>query len=155
MISFKKDGSIILDGNKIQVSQVNQTDMNLMPIYKSKKSLKPYGSLKSSDYDDYLTSGKQNIALGKSLNNLTITALAVVISGFHPYVGIAVSLSGVALRVHDVLMNVNPTTEYLGCKYTTYTAGYSDYKYINKFYANRECTGTYKLEKSYEHFIVY
>ncbi|MCR2044808.1 hypothetical protein [Anaerosalibacter massiliensis] len=155
-ISFTKDGSIILDGYKVQVSQVNETDMNIAKtIWKGKKSLTPYGNLKPSDYNRYLTSGKQNIALGKALNALTITALSSIIGSLHPYLGITVSLAGVAKGVYDVLVAVNPKTEYLGCKYTTYTAGAYDYKYINKFYANRQCTGRYRQELSYEHFIIY
>ncbi len=51
--------------------------------------------------------------------------------------------------------SINPKTKYLGCKYKTYTHGAYDYKYINKFYANKKCTGKYKKTKSYEHFIVY
>ncbi|MBS4535468.1 hypothetical protein GOQ29_07520 [Clostridium sp. D2Q-14] len=160
VISFTKDGSIILDGHKIQTSQEYQMDTNtaVMPtgtVYKSVKSLSPYGSLTPSDYNKYLTSGKQNRYLGQALNSLTITALAAIIGLFHPYLGIAVTLSGVAQGVYNVLVAVNPRTQYLGCTYTTYTAGASDYKYINKFYANRECTGTYRRAISYEHFIIY
>ncbi len=160
VISFIKDGSIILDGYKVQISQVEQMDMNITAIpqgkvWKGVKSLSPYGSLRPSDYDDYLNSGKQNISLGKALDKLTVTALAAVIGGLHTYLGIAVTLVGVAEEVYNVLAEVNPKTEYLGCTYKTYTAGASDYKYINKFYANRGCTGTYRKEISYEHFIVY
>jgi len=160
MISFTKDGSIILDGYKVQISQVEQMDMNIAnmangTVWKGVKSLSPYGSLTPSDYDDYLSSGKQNIDLGKALDSLTVTALAAIIGALHPYVGIAVTLADVAEGVYNVLVTVNPKTEYLGCAYTTYIAGTSDYKYINKFYANRECTGTYRKEISYEHFIVY
>ncbi len=160
VISFTKDGSIIIDGYKVQISQVEQTDMNIVPmakgmIWKGVKSLSPYGSLTSSDYDDYLSSGKQNVNLGKALDTLTITALAAVIGLLHPYLGIAVTLAGVSEEVYNVLVAVNPKTEYLGCAYRTYIAGASDYKYINKFYANRGCTGTYSKKISYEHFIVY
>ncbi|EOC99874.1 hypothetical protein [Caldisalinibacter kiritimatiensis] len=160
VISFMKDGSIILDGYKVQLSQVDQMDTNIAvmangTVWKSEKSLSPYGSLTPSDYDDYLSSGKQNIDLGKALDELTITALSAVIGLLHPYLGIAVSLATVARGVYNVLVEVNPETEYLGCAYITYIAGASDYKYINKFYANKECTGTYRKEISYEHFIVY
>nr|WP_312577948.1 hypothetical protein [Sedimentibacter sp.] len=160
VISFEKDGSIILDGYKVQISQLDQmyTNSDVITrgiVWKGVKSLSPYGSLKPSDYNDFLSSGKQNISLGKALDTLTITALSALIGTFHPYVGIAVTLAGVAESVYNVLVAVNPKSEYLGCAYTTYIAGASDYKYINKFYANSECTGTYRQEISYEHFTVY
>ncbi len=166
VISFENDGSIILDGFKVQISEP-EMDTNPVvtpspsvvtpygPIYKSVKSLTPYGSLKSSDYNKYLNSGKQNIALGKALDTLTATTLATLISYTNPYVGILVSLASVAANVKAVLNAVNPKTEYLGCAWTTYTCGAEDYEYNNKFYANTACTGTYKLELSYEHFTVY
>lgn len=157
VISIEKDGSIILDGYKVQISELdpNSNTLTRGSVWKSEKSLSPYGSLKASDYNKYLSAGKQNIGLGKALDNLTVTALSAVISSFNTYSGIAVSLATVAKGVYDVLVEVNPKTQYLGCAYTTYTCGASDYKYINKFYANKECTGKYKQEISYEHFIVY
>lgn len=159
VISFEKDDSIILDGFKVQISEPEMdTNSVVIPygtIYKSVKSLTPYGSLTSSDYNKYLNSGKQNIALGKALDTLTVTTLATLISYMSPYVAIVVSLTGVAANVKAVLNAVNPKTEYLGCAWTTYTCGAEDYEYNNRFYANTACTGTYKLELSYEHFMVY
>lgn len=159
-ISFGENGILVLDGNEIKITDQSLENENsgISPrgtIWKGVKSLSPYGSLKESDYDDFLASGKQNVALGKALDELTITALSAVIGSLHSYLGIAVSLAGVAEKVYNVLVKVNPKTEYLGCTYTTYIAGASDYKYINKFYSNAECTGKYRREVSYEHFTVY
>lgn len=119
------------------------------------KSLSPYGSLTPSDYNRYLSSGVQNLTLGKAIDTYTITALSTVVALSFPYVGIAMSLAGVAKAIYNVIVNINPKTEVLGCAYTTYTCGASDYMFINKFYANRECTGSYSVEVSYEHFMVY
>ncbi len=159
-IIFKANGDVYLDGNKVEITHQPSVDRNASVImsgvvWKREKSLKPYGSLTSSDYDNYLASGTQNIALGEALDALTVTALSTLIGLTHPYVGIAVSIAGVAKAVYDVIIAIDPKTENLGCAYTTYTAGASDYKYINKFYSNKECTGEYDLEVSYEHFIVY
>lgn len=158
VIVIKNDGDIIIDGHEVTITNVLSEDEIVSPravIWKGTKSLTPYGSLTASDYDDFLTSGKQNIALGQALDDITVYALSLVIAEFHPYVGIAVSLGDVASKVYNVIASVNPKSEYVGCAYTTYTCGASDYKYVNKFYSNQECTGVYKLELSYEHFIVY
>lgn len=159
-IIFNKDGSIILDGYKVQITEVQQENTNINyfstgKIWEGVKSLSPYGKLKSSDYKKYLSSKKQNISLGKALDQLTVTTLTSLIGLLNPYAGIAVSLAGVARNVYNVIVNINPKTKYIGCSYTTYTAGASDYKYVNKFYANSQCTGKYRTEISYEHFTVY
>ncbi len=155
IICFMADGSLIIDGHKIKVSPADSTNTISKATYKGKKSLLPYGSKKASDYNDYLSSGKQNIALGQALDTLTSTALGTAISFAHGYIGIVVSLASVASAVQDVIININPKTEELGCKYTTYTSGAADYKYVNRFYADRSCKGTYSQQISYEHFIVY
>lgn len=159
-IIFKYDGSILLDGNEVQISQVEPKTSKITlfsggKVWEGVKSLSPYGKLKSSDYNKYVSSKKQNISLGKSLDQLTVTALTSLIGTLHSYIGIAVSLAGVASHVYKVIVNINPKTKYLGCSYITYRAGSSDYKYINKFYANSQCTGKYHTEISYEHFTVY
>lgn len=157
----KANGDLYVDGNKIGVVTTYEDFEENIPstygtVWKSTKSLKPYGSLTSSDYSKYLTQGKQNLSLGKQLDSLTVTVLSSLIGSLHTYAGIAVSLAGVALEVKDTLQAVNPKTKYLGCRYTTYTTpSGSDYQYFNRFYANTDCTGKYQLEISYEHFIVY
>lgn len=155
-----KDGELIIDGNKIKVTTVKNENVKMdasicAVVYKGTKSLKPYGSLKASDYNKYLASGKQNIQLGKALDGLTATALASCLSLINTYTGYAGTLTSVAIAIKDVLVNVSPKTEVLGCQYTTYTCGAYDYKYVNKFYANSEYNGTYTTQLSYEHFIVY
>lgn len=156
-IVINNNGELIIDGKKIEVTTVGATSkpQKYATIWKSEKSLKPFPPLTSSDYNTLGATGKQNIALGKALNTLTITALGIVISNFHGYAGIAVTLGGVASNVYDVLVNVNPKTEYLGCAYKTFHCGAYDNEYANRFYANKECTGSYRLEWSYERFIVY
>lgn len=155
------DGELIIDGNKIKVTTeriLDDSESGIAPcatIWKGTKSLKPYGGLKASDYNKFLASGKQNIALGKAMDALTVTALSTIIAKLHPYAQIAVNLFKVAKGVKTVIESINPKTKYLGCKYKTYTHGAYDFKYINKFYANKKCTGKYKKTKSYEHFIVY
>lgn len=163
VVSLKKDGSIILDGYKVEISQVDQVDqidtnIDVAPmgtIYKSVKSLSPYAGLTSSDYNQYLNSGKQNISLGKRLDSVTNATLSLLIGATYGFMGILVSLTYVAEAVYSVLKNVDPATQYLGCLYTTWTAGSDDYQYYSKFYANTACTGTYSLQVSYEHFTVY
>ncbi len=159
VISFEADGDIVLDGKQVIFeSDVNISNSNILvgaTIWKGVKSLSPYGSLKASDYNNYLSSGKDNVALQKQLNELTVTVFSALIGSLHPYLGIAVSLATVAKSVYDTFLAVNPQTKTLGCAWTTYTCGAMDYKYINKFYANSECTGSYRQEISYEHFIVY
>lgn len=160
MISFKSDGSIILDGYKVQISVVNKLDANSDistrgTVWKSVKSLSPYGNLKPSDYNKFLASGKQNVSLGRTLDAITVTALSSVITRLHPYAGFIGSLATVAQSVYSTFIAINPKTQHLGCAYTTYTFGTSDYKYINKFYANKECVGKYckKLAMSILQFI--
>ncbi len=157
-IHIDANGDLFLDGHKVVYSEeeflYNEIETRGV-IWKGTKSLQPYGGLKASDYNDFLTSKKQNLALGKALDNMTTTALATCISYCHGFLGIAVSLLSVAKSVYDVLVLVDPKTEDLGCIASTYTHGAFDYKYINKFYANSSCTGTYRTELSYEHFIVY
>lgn len=160
VLTFEEDGSLILDGHKVEITEVTTTENNsdIEPrgtIWKGTKSLSPYGSLKASDYNDYLSSGTQNISLGKALDAITVTVLSTILGQAYGYIGIAVSLATMAASVISTLSTVNAKTEYLGYKYTTYTHGAFDYKYINKFYANTACTGTYHQEISYEHFIVY
>lgn len=150
------DDKLIIDGNLIEVKDnQNFTITPYATIWKGKKSLKPYGKLKAGDYNKYLSSGKQNVQLGKALDQLTVTALTSCISQFHGYIGLATKLATLAAGVKSTLAKVSPKTKSLGCKYTTYTHGAFDYKYINKFYANAKCTGKYKQELSYEHFTVY
>lgn len=155
------NGELMIDGNKIEVtteSATFQDESGIAPcatIWKGTKSLKPYGGLKASDYNKFLTSGKQNIALGKAMDTLTVTAFTTIIAKFNTYAGIAVDLFNVANVVKTTIETINPKTTYLGCNYKTYTHGAYDYKYINKFYANKKCTVKYKTTKSYEHFIVY
>lgn len=86
-----KDGSLIIDGYKIQISEVDST----------------YGSPKGVIY--------------KSEKSLSVTALANAMSYCHSYLGITVSIVSVASSVKDVLAALNPKTENLGCEYTTYT----------------------------------
>lgn len=155
------NGELIIDGNKIKVTTEKTLFDGVSRItpyatyWKGTKSLKPYGKLKASDYNKFLNSGKQNIALGKSMDVLTATALSLILSKVNTYVGIAVDLFNVAVGVKTVIESINPKTKYLGCKYKTYIHGAYDYKYINRFYANKKCTGKYKKTISYEHFIVY
>lgn len=156
-IFIDSNGTLFLDDHKVVFSEElsnNEVDTRGV-VWKGTKSLKPYSGLTASDYDDFLTSKKQNADLGKALDNMTATALATCISYFHGYVGIAVSLLTVAKSVYDALVLVNPKTKNLGCIASIYTSGAFDYKYINRFYANSNCTGTYRTELSYEHFIVY
>lgn len=162
-VSYVKDGSIILDGFKVQISEEynveNAPDISPMgTVWKCEKSLTPYGSHKASDYSKFITSTKQNIALGKALDTLTATALTAVIGTIDTFAGIAVSLLQVAKEVRDALLAVNPKTQYLGCLASSYTipkSDGSDVKYINKFYANQACTGTYKTQLTYAHYTVY
>lgn len=159
-LSFAKDGSITLDGFKVQVSQVEKTDTNLVAnpmgiIYKSVKSLYPYGSLTSSDYNTYVGSGTQNINLGKAVSAISLTALCTLIGGINPFLGMAASLLSIAAGVKDVVMAANPTTQYLGCRWETWRCGSDDYEYWTKFYSNVQCTGSYSLQKNYEHFTIY
>lgn len=170
VISFEKDGSIIIDGYKVQISQENQIDTNAAvpsntnvavsssgTTYKSIKSLSPYGGLQPSDYNQYLSTGQQNIALGKSIDKFTVTALEGLLACYaFPYVGICEFLGNVAADILDYMDSSNPATQYLGLIYTTYTTvGGDDYQYYNRFYGNVACTGPSVLEISYEHFTVY
>ena len=153
-------GRLFIDGTEIRVSSVENSFMDSdistqATIWKGKKSLKPYGNLKSSSYNKRLASGKQNVALGRAMDKITVAALSACISQFHGYIGIAVSLAGIASEVKNAIKAIKPKTTYLGCSYTTYTCGAYDYKYINKFFANANCTGKSTTKLSYEHFIVY
>ncbi len=153
VVSVKADGSIIVDGFKIQYSseELQQSDRGV--IWTSTKSLSPYGSLSPSDYNDFAASGTKNLALGQAIDEIAIGTLSTLIGGIDTFAGLAVSLlNTVASGVKTAISKEDPTTTALGCKYTTYTHGAYDYKYINKFYANKECTGNYYQKISYEHF---
>lgn len=160
VLTIKTNGELILDGCKVEFSKINfnESDSGIEPygtIWKGTKSTSPYGSLKASDYNKFLTSGKQNLSLGKALDQITVTVLCSVLSTATGFVGAAFSLTSFATSIISALSSVNPKTKYLGCECTTYTCGPDNYKYISKYYANTNCTGTYKKITTYEHFIVY
>lgn len=52
-------------------------------------------------------------------------------------------------------VSLKPYGNNLGCKYKTYCSGADDYKYIQTFYVNRNCTGAHKTTTTYAHFIIY
>ncbi|MFT5875151.1 MAG: hypothetical protein ACI8WT_004132 [Clostridium sp.] len=160
VISYTKDGSLIIDGHKIEVSQVNQMDTNIAvtpagTVWKSVKSFSPYGGLTSSDYSNYLNSGQQNLLLNQAIGVLTYTAFTTALGFINIYSAVMVGLAGVAIAIKDVIQAINTNTLVLGCKWTTWTAGSSDYEYSERFYANTSCTGSYYYKLSYEHFTVY
>lgn len=160
-ISYEKDGSIIVDGNKVQiVSQADQMNMNVTGpqygyIYKSVKSFDPYPGLQPWDYNQYLTSGIQNIFLGEAIGALTATAFTSIIA-LIPYFGPILNLASYAVAIKTVIEAASPDTMWVGKKCYTYTCGTDDYQYYSYFYPNTACTGsTYKLVISYEHFTIY
>lgn len=164
VLTFYENGMLKLDGFEIHseiepdtIAPITANDpITRGVVWKGTKSLKPYGSLKESDYNDFLASGKQNIPLGKALDSITASALGAILAGVaFGYTGFTGSLTGVAKNIIGALISVNSKTRTLGCKYQTYIAGMYDYKYLNFFYTNKECTGAYETEISYEHFIVY
>lgn len=156
---FYDNGDLYLDGTKIVVETQVITAFNEPEpkgvIWKSVKSLSPLNGLSAMDYTDYLASGKQNIQLGVALDELTASALSLLLANFQGYEDMIESLIDVAFNILNVLKAVNAKSYHIGCYYQTYTHGPYDYKYYNRFYANQECTGTYRLELSYEHFTVY
>lgn len=162
-ILFEKDGSIIIDGNKVQIYQVPQADQmntNLAvtpygTIYKSVKSFDPYPGFKPSDYNQYLTSGIENIFLGQAIATLTTTAFTSILA-LIPYFGPILNLVSYASAVKSVIEAANPDIMWVGKQCVTWTCGTDDYQYYSYFYPNTACTGsTYKLVISYEHFTVY
>lgn len=150
-VIISDNGDIFLDGNEVHYKKDR-----LLGGWKSVyKGFSPYGSLTQSSYSKRLSSGTEDIALGKALDQITAGALSTILSLTSFWVGITVSISGTALSVYNTLKSANPKTEYLGCKYTTWIAGSSDYKYVCDYYANKQCTGTNKRVIIYEHFRVY
>lgn len=145
------NGNILLDGNEVLYNKAG-----LLGVWKSVyKGFSPYGSLTRSSYSKRLSSGTQNIALGKALDALTVGALSLILGATSFWSGITVSVTGTVASVYSALKSANPKTTYLGCKYTTWIAGASDYQYICDYYANKQCTGTSKRVIIYEHFRVY
>lgn len=148
------EGSLFVDGKKIVVHETAGEELR-GTIYKGTKSLKPYGTLKSSDYKKFAGTRTANLELGKAIDQLTATALANIIAYCHGYLGIAVTLGTIAKQILDVVVAKKPKTKYLGYKCQTYIHSYTDYKYKNLFYAEASCQTLCKTTYSYEHFVVY
>lgn len=158
-ILFDSVGNISLNGKNVYVDAENSDQFSdakaRIRIYKGTKSLSPYGNLRPSDYNQYVTSGKQNLVLGAAIDSLAVTTLTTLIGNLPPFLGYAGSLSGIAYAVYNVIVAIDAKTQNIGTISTTYIHSPTDYKYITRFYANTECTGTYRQEVSYEHFIIY
>ncbi|MDD7511987.1 MAG: hypothetical protein PUK21_06440 [Peptostreptococcaceae bacterium] len=157
-VVITKDNTIYLDGNEVVITTDETPSMDILKAggWKSiYKGFSPYGSLTGASYSHYLSSGKQNIALGKFLDQMTASALLTVLGHAYPsWFGFTVDTTSKAISLIDTLKQVNPKTKYLGCKYATYTYGSADYKYICNYYANTSCTGSSKQVIIYEHFRV-
>ncbi len=144
-------GEVTLDGISINALNPQLLKRGWKSVY---KGFQPYGSLSSGSYSSFLAQGKQNIYLGKTLDAITAGALSIILSGTNFFVGIGVSIVGVAATIKQIAMSQNPKTTVLGCKYKTYTHGSSDYKYICDYYSNSACSGNYARVIIYEHFVV-
>jgi hypothetical protein len=156
VISYKKDGSVVIDGHKLQVSQKDQMNTNIAPmaIYTTVESFTPYANLTTSDYDIYSGSGKQNLDLGGSITTLTYTAFTTAIGFYNFFAAVMIGLAGVAIAVYDVIKSINPQTHYLYVEYTIWKYDAFNYEYNNKFYADPACTGPYDFRLSYTHYRV-
>lgn len=148
------EGDLYVDGKKIVINETSGEELR-GTIYKGTKSLKPYGTLKSSDYKKFAGTRTANLELGKAIDQLTATALANIIAYCHGYLGIAVTLGTSAKQIKDVVVAKKPKTKYLGYKCQTYIHSYTDYKYKNMFYAEASFQTLCKTTYSYEHFVVY
>ncbi len=159
-VIYTNKGEVLLDGNKVTVETEASDQRNATLANKSWKStykkFKPYKNLKSSSYSSFLASGKQNIRLGKAIDKITAHALLAALGSINFWAGLTCNGISAAADVRDTIKSANPKTKVIGCKYSTYVHGSSDYKYILKHYPNESCTGKkYKKKKIYEHFIVY
>lgn len=152
-----KDGKIFLDGNEVTITdtEVITPSFSLLEprgtIYKSTKSTKPF----ASSYPNYLTSKKQNLALGKAIDAVAVSVLTSLLELMDPFKDLKDIVISISKPVYTFIKNLNPKTSNIGCIATTYTASYMDYKYVTKFYANSACTGSYTTKTTYEHFIIY
>lgn len=152
---YINDNTVYLDGNLVLYNNIPETPAEPnSTIYKEEVSLKPYGNKKASDYNKFVASGTSDIALGKRLNQITATALITILSLMPKPLSYVAKFTSLASKILELKSDL-PSTEYLGCKYKTYCSGADDYKYIQTFYVNRNCTGAHKTTTTYAHFIIY
>lgn len=155
------DGRIYLDGNEVIITETTE-DISVMneqkaegvtrgTIYKSTQSMTPY----VSSYPNYLTENKKDLALGERIDKVAVSVLTSLIKAMSPFNSIADLATLVAAPVKTFIVSVYSATTHIGCYSITYTSSYTDYKYVNSFYANASCTGASTTKITYEHFIVY
>lgn len=159
-VVYTNKGEVLLDGNKVTVEAETSDQYKAAlakKVWKSTyKKFKPYKNLKSSSYSSFLASGKQKVGLGKTIDRITAGALLAILGGISYWAQLTCDGISAAADVLNAIKSANPKTKVIGCKYSTYTHGSYDYKYILKHYPNKGCTGKkYKTKTIYEHFVVY
>lgn len=159
---YMSDGTFILDGYEVQVETVAKSVTHDSVVlsragYRSNKSLSPMSGHSASDYKTVLTSGSQNIALGKAIDKLAVMTLwGVLTTMAMPYTGLknAAKAASTAKAIYDIIETAHPSSTAISCYYKTYIAGAMDYQYRTKVYSLKNNKGTYASRNTYEHFIV-
>ena len=145
-----QSGEVIINGNKVEfTNEYTPYGTSWKSTY---KGTKPYGSLTSSSYNSYLSSGRSNAKMDDKIKNITISVLSVVIARFVPYAGIGIDIATIA---YAFLKSQEPESYNVSCTYDTYTCGPDNYQYRTKIYANGNYSGAYKRINTYEHFVLY
>lgn len=102
-----------------------------------------------SSYTRFLASGRQNLALGQTIDSAPIAILKSLLEEVVPFSGLVDTIAG---KIKEYYHIHDPQAKFLGCEYETYTSGSDDYQYRTKTYGNENCTGGYIYMVTYEQF---
>lgn len=154
MLTVTKDGNVFLDGNLVTSSKTPDSYTNPIEAepfggYKVKWSLKPF----AKSYPRYVTSGTENVFLGKCIDSVALVTFAYCLGKLVPYAAELLAATSIGIEILSYLKKWDPRTKYVGCKYKTYASGPDDFKYVSKLYPNRSCSGSkYKTTVTYARF---
>lgn len=162
ILELHKNGDIILDGNKVEITYEDQATLEPMDPQISPRAGATiywqddvrYG--KAADYSNFLKNDNiKDINLKKSLSNIALSALLTIMgTAMSGIIGAAITFAaGAGAEIYNYLKARDANTSHLSCKSKVYThknykSGYIPslftfiYKYKTTYYSKTQYGGT-------------
>lgn len=122
-----------------------------------RKSFSPPKGKSSSDYNELLSKGYQNVELGKTMDKVTVAALWWCLESMIPYKRIRYAGKAVKFtrKILKYFKTKDPKSKAISSYFKTYISGPFEYEYITKVYSRKNNKGAKRNSKTYETFRVY